>query len=101
MIENNNHVVVNSMYEMYVALCNLTKSDFGIKCRFDANINLEYRAACCYYLSCGYFITDIGIFDTHRKKVSVDEEYEDSLFRLAKQRFDKFGRKTLTKKESR
>ena len=76
---------------MYKALRILINSDFGIKRYFNKNMNFEYRADCCYSLSCGYSITNIGIFNTRKQKVDADKKYEIALFHFAEQRCAKIS----------
>ncbi len=92
MMKNNNRGSNNSTWEMYKALRILISSDFGIKRSFNKNMNFEYRADCCYSLSCGYSITNIGIFNTRKQKVDTyKKKYEIALFHLAEKRFAKFS----------
>lgn len=100
MTKNNKGSFVDSVYEAYMAFCKLVDSDFHITCRMNANINFEYRADCCYILSCGYFFTNVGVFNSHRQKVSVGE-YEDKLFKLAEQRYNRFNQKKMTVVETK
>lgn len=93
----------NPRYEVFLALYRLADADYRID-RFDnANIGFEYRAARCYTLSCGYSITNIGIFDSKYQKVNISRAYEKKLYELAEKKFNSINnsRRVLTATKTR
>ncbi|MCR5193962.1 MAG: hypothetical protein K6B71_00340 [Alphaproteobacteria bacterium] len=78
-----------SAFEAYNAFCNLLKLDFRIRCHLNTSINFGYKADCCYFLSCGYRVTEKGIFDSKGNKICIGR-YKNKIFVLAKQRFEMF-----------
>jgi len=79
-------------YEVFLALSRLTNADSNI--RFFKNdeasvsIRVTYHDAHGYKLSCGYWITNIGIFDSRDEKVEISKTYEEKLYKIAEKKFD-------------
>ena len=78
----------NSRYEVFLALSRLANADYHID-RFDnATIGFEYCVARCYKLSCGYRITNIGIFDSKSHKINISRAYEKKLYLLTEKKYN-------------
>lgn len=78
----------NPRYEVFLALSRLTDADYHIDRSDNAIIGFEYRAARCYKLSCGYRITNIGIFDSKSHKINISRAYEKKLYEIAEKKFN-------------
>ena len=99
----------DSGYEVLLALSRLANADYNIrffndkvrlsgdKGRFsddkilfsdDEGMEVIYRDAHGYKLSCGYRITNIGIFDSRSKKVNISRAYEKKLYEIAEKKFN-------------
>ena len=85
----------NSRYEVFLALSRLANADnhirfFKAKVSFsdDKGRDVTYSDAHCYKLSCGYRITNIGIFDSKSHKINISRAYEKKLYLLTEKKYN-------------
>lgn len=77
-----------SRNEIFSALHLLAEADYGIGRLDNANINFECWVPRCYALSCGYFVTNIGIFDSRREKIDLGKKNEKELYRFVEEKYN-------------